>query len=213
MSATLSSISVSFAAPMFALLLLLASLARVLRYQPRGAGWCVGLGLISLGVLIIPVAGLPLARVLATVMDHWSTPLLALQVAAVGKIFFGAELLRCKDQRAMWIFGAVTGVVLYPLALGLGPVDPFAYGWHFGPLFVLVGGAAMILQWRQNRFGLVLLLAFGAWLLRVPESGNFWDCLTDPVFFFVSVGGLVSSNVARFKQPFVARRATLPSRF
>ena len=158
------------------------------------------MGLIALGILMIPLAGLPLARVLAAVMDHWSVPLLALLAAGVSKTFFGAELLRREDRRAMWVFGVVAGVVFYPLALGIGSVDPFAYGWHFGPLFVLVGCTAMLLQLRGNRFGVVLLLAFFAWLAGVAESGNLWDYLTDPVFFFVSVGALVKSVVTKSKQ-------------
>jgi hypothetical protein len=139
--------------------------------------------------------------VLAAVIDHWSVPLLALLVAGVSKTFFGAELLRREDRQAMWIFGVVAGVILYPLALGIGPIDPFAYGWHFGPLFVLVGCVAMLLQWRRNRFGFVLLLAILAWLADVAESGNLWDCLTDPVFFFVSIGALVASLGVKPKRP------------
>lgn len=196
----LAAVIVSFIAPMLALMILFAALARRLGFNPRGAGWCVGLGLIALGTLMIPVTGLPLARVLAAVVDHWSVPLLALLVAGVAKVFFGAELLRREDRQAMWIFGAVVGFVLYPLALGIGSIDPFAYGWHFSPLFVLVGVVAMILQWRRNRFGVVLLLAFYAWLVGAAESLNLWDCLTDPVFFFVSLGALVMSLVTKSKQ-------------
>ena len=201
MIAPLAAVIVSFVAPMLALMILFAMLARKLRFNPRGAGWCVGLGLIALGTLMIPVGGLPLARVLAAVIDHWSVPFLVFLLAGVSKTFFGVELLRREDRRAMWIFGVVTGVILYPLALGIGPVDPFAYGWHFGPLFVLVGIVALYLQWRQNRFGVVLLLAIIAWLAGVAESGNLWDCLADPVFFFVSIGALVASLVAKEKHP------------
>ena len=181
-------------------MILLAALARKLRFIPCGAGWCVGLGLIALGTLMIPVAGLPLARVLAAVMDHWSVPLLALLTAGVSTTFFGAELLRREDLRGLWVFGVVAGVALYPLALGIGSVDPFAHGWHFGPLFVLIGSVTLYFQWRRNRFGVVLLVAMFAWLAGIAESGNLWDCLIDPVFFFVSVGVLVKSLVTKSKQ-------------
>lgn len=97
----LAAVIVSFIAPMLALMILFAALARKLRFNPRGAGWCVGLGLVALGTLMIPVASLPLARVLAAVMDHWSVPLLVLLTAGVSKTFFGAELLRREDWRAM----------------------------------------------------------------------------------------------------------------
>lgn len=197
----LAAVIVSFIAPMLVLMILFAALARRLKFDPRGAGWCVGLGLIALGTLMFPVSGLPLARVLAAVMDHWSVPLLALLVAGVSNTFFGTELLRREDRRVMWIFGAVTGAILYPLALGVGPIDPFAYGWHFGPLFVLAGIVAVLLQWQRNRFGIVLVLAIVAWLVGVAESGNLWDCLTDPGFFFVSIGALAASLVAKSKQP------------
>ena len=201
MNTPLAAVIVSFIGPMLALIILFAALARRLRFDPRGAGWCVGLGLMALGALMIPVAGLPLARVLAAWMDHWSVPLLVLLVGGVSKTYFGAELLRRKDRQAMWVFGVVTGVVLYPLALGIGSIDPFSHGWHFGPLFVVIGIVAMYLQWRRNRFGIVLLLAFCAWLVGLSESGNFWDCLTDPVFFFISIGALVMSLVTKSKQP------------
>ncbi len=200
MIASHAAVIVSFIAPMLALMILFAALARRLQLNPHGAGWCVGLGLIALGTLMIPVAGLPLARVLAAVMDHWSVPLLTLLVTGVGKTFFETELLRHEDRRAMWVFGVVTGVILYPQALGIGSIDPFAYGWHFGPLFVLVGCVALLLQWRRNRFGVVLLLALFARLVGVTESGNFWDCLIDPVFFFVAIGALVKSVVTKSKQ-------------
>jgi hypothetical protein len=148
---------------------------------------------------MIPVAGLPLARVLAAVMDHWSVPMLALLVVGVSKTFFGTEFLRREDRCAMWVFGAVTGVVLYPLALGIGSIDPFAYGWFFGPLFVLIGCVALLLQWLRNRFGVVLLLALFAWLIGIAESRNLWDCLIDPAFFVVSIGGLILALVKKPK--------------
>ena len=180
-------ILVSFVAPMLVMMLLFASLARRFRLNPRGAGWCVGLGLVSLGLLMIPVAGVPLARVIAAVMTHWSAPLLVLLLACVGKNFFGVELLRREDRKAMWTCGVVIGVVLYPFALGVGSMDPFAYGWQFGLLAVLIGIVAMILQWRRNGFGWVLLLALILWKIGSVESDNLWDCLTDPVFFFTAV--------------------------
>ena len=200
MNSQMPSIIVSFIAPMLVLLLLFASLARRFGLNSRGAGWCVGLGLVSLGLLMIPIAGLPLARVIAAVMTHWSAPLVALLLACVGKTFFGVELLRREDAKAMWAFGVATGVVLYPMAMGVGSTDPFAYGWHFGPLFIVVGIIAMIFQWRRNRFGWVLLAAFISWQVGAAESENLWDCLVDPVFFLVAVVATCRSVITRNKR-------------
>ena len=80
--------------------------------------------------------------------------------------------------------------MLYPLALGLGPVDPFSLGWSFGPLFAGMTVVTGFLLWQGNRFGVVLVVAILAWHLGVAESGNYWDCLVDPVYFLVSLGAL-----------------------
>ena len=115
-------------------------------------------------------------------------PLTALLISGVGQRCFGSELLRRQDRQAAWIFGAVAGVALYPLALGLGPVDPFSLGWYFGPLFAGMAVVSAFLLWKRNRFGVVLVLAILAWHLGVPESGNYWDCLVDPIYFLISLG-------------------------
>jgi hypothetical protein len=105
---------------------------------------------------------------------------------------FGINLLQRKDRQAAWLFGALAGLLLYPLALGWGPFDPYSLGWRFGPLFVSVAILASVLILRRNRFGVVLVLAIAAWHLRAVESGNYWDCLIDPFYFLVSAGALGS---------------------
>ena len=156
--------------------------------RPQGAGWCLGLAGVSLGILFVPLDGLPLARCLAGLVDHWSLPLLALLAAAVVRQLLGVELLRPRDRLAAQWFGLVAGLFLYPMAVGWGPFDPYGLGWHFGPLFAAVGLLASLLLWRRNRFGIVLVLAILAWHLGVTESGNYWDCLMDPFYFLISVG-------------------------
>jgi len=192
MSSPLPAILVSFAGPALALLLLFHALARGFHRQPQGWGWCLGLTAVALVILALPLEGLPLARWLAGVVDHWSIPLLTLLATTVAEKFFGVELLRRADRQAAWVFGAAAGATLYPLALGLGAFDPYSLGWHFGPLFAFVGMVAVILLWQRNRFGMVLFLAVGAWALRLPESGNYWDCLVDPFYSLVSLGVLGS---------------------
>ena len=43
------------------------------------------------------------------------------------------------------------------------------------------------LLWKQNRFGVVLLLAILAYRLRLLESTNYWDYLVDPIGWVVSM--------------------------
>lgn len=200
MSSALPAILVSFAAPGLVLLVVFHTLGRRYRRQPQGWGWFLGSAAVALGVLALPFQGLPLARWLAGVVDHWSIPGLALLATMVSQKFFGVELLRRADRQAAWVFGAVAGVTLYPLALGLGPFDTYSLGWHFSPLFAIVGMVAVILQWWRNRFGVVLFLSAGAWALGLPESANYWDCLMDPFYFFASLG-MLGSKLSRGRSP------------
>jgi hypothetical protein len=182
---------VSFLAPALALTLLLTVVAGAGGLKPRGLAWCGGLFLASLGLAALPLQGLPLARWLAGIIDHWSVPLLALLAAAVVRRLFGIECLRRSDRLALWIFGVLAGLALYPAALGSGPLDPFSLGWQAGPLFAAMALLSALLLWRGCRLGGVIVAAIAAWHLRVPESGNYWDCLVDPIYFLVSLGALM----------------------
>ena len=190
MNPPLSAIAVSFLAPVLGLALLLDGLARVLGLRPKGPRWCSGLVLCALAIASLPCGGLPLARWLAGVVDHWSVPTIALLASALFQRLFGIDLLRRKDREAAWLFGGVAGLLLYPLALGWGPFDPYGLGWHFGPLFIGVAVLSVALISRDNRFGVVLVLAIAAWHVRVAESANYWDCLLDPFYCVVSIGVL-----------------------
>lgn len=192
MNPPLAAIILSFLVPTMDLVLLFASIARWLGLHPRGLGWCAGLALVSLALVAAPLGGLPLARWLAGVVDHWSVPSTALLAAAAVRRLFGIDLLQRLGRQAAWLFGALAGLLLYPLALGWGPFDPYSLGWHFGPLFVSIAALAVVFISRGNRFGVVLVLAIAAWHLRAVESGNYWDCLIDPFYFLVSAGALGS---------------------
>ena len=192
MNLPLASVVLSFLVPAMGLVLIFASIARLVGFHPKELGWCAGLVLFSFAIVATPLSGMPLARWLAGVVDHWSVPTTALLASACIQRFVGIELLRRKDRQAAWLFGALAGIFLYPLSLGLGPFDPYSLGWHFGPLFVSVAALASVLILRRNRFGVVLVLAIAAWHLRAVESGNYWDCLVDPFYFLVSAGALGS---------------------
>ena len=192
MNSPLAAIALSFLVPALGLLLILAGIARLAGLNPKGLCWCAGLVLFSAAIVAIPLGGMPLARWLAGVVDHWSVPSIALLTSAFIQRLFGIELLQRQDRQAAWLFGALAGLLLYPLALGWGPFDPYSLGWHFGPLFVSVAVLASVLILRKNRFGVVLVLAIAAWHLRAVESGNYWDCLIDPFYFLVSAGSLSS---------------------
>ena len=191
MNPPLAAILLSFLVPAMGLVLIFAGIARLVGLHPKGRRWCAGLVLFSLAIVSAPLGGLPLARWLAGVVDHWSVPSTALLASACIQRLFGIGLLQRDDRRAAWFFGALAGLLLYPLAFGWGPFDSYGLGWHFGSLFVSVGVLASVFILRRNRFGMVLVLAIAAWHLRAVESGNYWDCLIDPFYFVASVGTLM----------------------
>ena len=177
----------SFILPAGLLLLALVAVAnRVLR-RPVGA-WClVALTVLAFGLVALPVGGLPLARWITTFCGSPSLPLIALLATALGRRALNLNLLRQAEVRTTANFGLVAGLVLYPLAMGLGPFDPYALGWDFSALHVVVGALTVWWLWRGNRFGLVLLGAIAACQLGLMESGNYWDYLVDPICFIVSL--------------------------
>ena len=148
----------------------------------------LGFALAAVGVVLSPVGGIPLGRWLAGPNLHPSLPLLAHLVGLVWKAAFGRDLFRPQDREAAWVFGAVMGTVLYPLALGLGKFDPYSWGWSFSVLFPIIALTTIVLIWRGNRFGFLLILSILAYDLHLLESPNFWDYLVDPIYWLLSLG-------------------------
>ncbi|WP_161142819.1 hypothetical protein, partial [Propylenella binzhouense] len=80
------------------------------------------------------------------------------------------------------------GLLLYPAAIGLGPVDPYGWGfrgWELPALLALAAGFGMLR-------GAVLLpvwigLSVAAWEAGLYGSRNLWDYLIDPVAWAAAV--------------------------
>lgn len=158
---------------------------------------------------IVPVAGHPVHRWLATFYPILGVPLAALLFDVTWSGATGRPLFRDSDRRAFWAFGSAAGLFLYPMALGLGPFDPYALGWSFSWLFPSIGTLAAVLILRGNRFGYALLLALAAWHGGLLESTNLWDYVVDPAYFLLSVGAL-SGRAFRHAAP---AAPLSPSRF
>lgn len=130
------------------------------------------------------------------------TALLALALAQrlSGRIFF-----RPPDWKAAWLFGAVASLALYPMALGLTRVDPYALGWG-AELPAAMALLAVVLTLRGNRFGLLLVFPPAAFLLQIQESSNFWDALLDPFYGGISLIAVAGPALSRLRNP----RRTVP---
>ena len=184
-------------------LILLRGMQVVLgRWRPLRKGWLrlAILGLAAAAVLSLPAGSLSFAAWVRGLNANFSLPLTGLLAVAIWETEFNRNWFTPRDWTAAWLFGAVAGLALYPFALGWGPFDPYAWGWHFSPLFVASAALTTGLLWKQNRFGLLLLLAILSYNLRLLESTNYWDYLVDPLYCAISLAAL-SLHFLRLPSP------------
>lgn len=179
---------------LFPFLLIMLLLQKLLRWVGKSAGgWWKTLILIviSTTIIIIPLGGIPLARWAITLNANFSIPFTAILFGKVWEKAWGKVLFNKKALLSFWVFGAAMGVVLYPMALGLGPFDPYALGWGFSPLFIFLMVLTIFLLYKRNRLGIVLMLCILSYNLQLLESPNLWDYLVDPFYVIVSLIGLI----------------------
>ncbi|MCY3878407.1 MAG: hypothetical protein OXF74_04415 [Rhodobacteraceae bacterium] len=78
----------------------------------------------------------------------------------------------------------LVGILLYPMALGLGAFDPYALGYH--PSSALVVAAAAAAAWWCPGLRLIavwLTSALLAHTFQIGDSDNLFDYILDPVLF------------------------------
>ncbi len=148
----------------------------------------------------VPVAGSTAAQWLRSVLGDLSVLTLVLFADILARRLWNRTLLEPASRTALLLSVAVVGVVFYPMALGVGPVDP--YRWGFAPMgLVAVLCLASIVAWLRRARGLAvfLLLPLLAYNLHLLESDNLWNYLLDPllvVYALVQGAGVV---LRRFK--------------
>ncbi|MCX7403374.1 MAG: hypothetical protein NTY87_09770 [Planctomycetia bacterium] len=178
--------------------IVLAALARVTRLEQL-LGWAglpVAVGALSL----VPINGLPLGRWLHGFSLNLSIPCLALLLDYSLSPLLSQPLLDKRGRRTGIFCGLLAGFLLYPLALGLGPFDPYVLGWSSPGVAAVAAGIGFVLLLQTNRFGFVLLAAGGAWQMRCLESTNAWDYLVDPVYCLLCLGNFSGQAMTAFTQ-------------
>ena len=97
---------------------------------------------------------------------------------------------------------ALSGLIFYPLALGLSPIDPYAWGYfnnihaYTAPLLFLLTLFSLLIYafYKKDLMTLICLLgASQAFQLNILESRNLWDYLLDPVIFIFSLFSVIVS--------------------
>lgn len=173
--------------------------------------WAVQLLFLACCIGAYPsVQGLSIPRWVAGVIPGFSIPFLAVLLHATVRHLGGRGLFQPADLRNLWILGVIAGVLLYPMALGLGPWDPYASGWGLGWVFGVAGAASALLIVQGNHAGCVLLATIIAWHLRGLESSNYWDYLVDPVFFLVALAMVLWRSKANRQSEMSNSRSQIP---
>ncbi len=170
------------------LLVMLAGQSIVGLFKKNQCGWrmTLTLGFLSALIVVFPYGGLFLSRWLISINANFSIPLTALVFSKVWENASGIRLLDRKVFLSSCIFGITAGLALYPMALGLGRLDPYEFGWSFSWLFVLLMVITLMLVFMKNRFGVVLVACILGYDLQLLESPNLWDYLVDPFLMLFS---------------------------
>jgi len=149
--------------------------------------WLV-LPIIFFSLMVIPLNGLPMAAFVRGITGDLSIMTLVLLGAWWMKSCCNYEISGSNEGALLMIGLSVVSLLLYPMALGATPFDPYRLGYGnliFVSALLLVTGYA----WYKARslITVSLSLAVLAWGCHWYESDNLWDYLIDP---FVSVYAL-----------------------
>ena len=98
------------------------------------------------------------------------------------------EWLHPREFRATSRFVLAFALFLYPMALGIGPFDPYDLGFR-SPLVVMAAGVLASLAWKAGlRLPVIcLVVAMGGFAAQLLASQNFWDYLLDPFVVVLAV--------------------------
>jgi hypothetical protein len=93
---------------------------------------------------------------------------------------------------------ACIAIVFYPLALGFGMIDPYAWGYGSSLFFIAVLLFAVVCglaNWSQGVW--IIAIAILAWAAHWHESANLWDYLLDP---FLAIWALMALFGALYRR-------------
>ena len=179
-----------------AVLLGLPGIARLRRAHPTPTL------LAAVVAALVPFGALPAAGYLRGIVGDLSVTTVLLLLRSLLRPALGWPAIDARSRLALEILVVAGGLVLYPLALGSGPFDPYRLGyanpWFLGGLLALAVAAGLR---RLTLVAWCLALAVLAWAVGVYESRNLWDYLVDPLVAAWGLGALLLRGVQALRRP------------
>jgi hypothetical protein len=174
-----------------AVLIVALGVAAGRRLGLRRSGLAVLAGASALAALV-PIGALPAAGLLRGVIGDLSLATLVLLLRGLARDIRDGDPADSRLPLALQGLVVVAGLVLYPLAPGLGAWDPYRLGygnpWFLATLLALAL-TALVLDAPLVTF--CTALGVLAWSLGAGESRNLWDYLIDPLVFAWAASALL----------------------
>ena len=179
--------------------IVLAWLAQGLFFKEDGSGRIVALRalvcFVLANLLFWPVFTLftPLELPLAAYVRGFTGELSITSMLLLWTAYFSPKEIHVPAVMKVWI--ALVAIAFYPLALGVGMIDPYA--WGYGSITLLAGVlATALVAWLagSNRIAIILAVAILAWTVGWHESTNLWDYILDPFLGLWAIGSLIRSS-------------------
>jgi hypothetical protein len=178
--------------------IVLACLTQAVFFKAEGRARLVALRVIVCFVLanllFWPIFTLfsPLELPLAAYVRGFTGELSITAMLLLWTAYFSPKEIHVPLVMRLWI--ALVAIAFYPFALGIGMLDPYAWGYGSIALLAAVIATALI-AWLagSNRIAIILALAVLAWAVGWHESSNLWDYILDPFLGLWAIGSLIRS--------------------
>lgn len=169
--------------------MLCAVVLRLLSWSSKANAWAPWVTAALFFALWLPVGPvqLPVLAYVRGVSSDLSITLVALACLALWRGIFKGPPVRDREKALLFFTTTAGGVLLYPLALGLGNWDAYRLGWGAPGLWLVLLVIAVVARLKKFwLLPLLLALALLAWTAGVFESTNLWDYLLDPWLFLMA---------------------------
>ena len=152
--------------------------------------------LFALLILLLPVKEVPMFYYLRGYVGDLSITSSIFLSAFIIQRGGGRLLYEVTEKQYLLWAAALTGLFLYPLALGLGQFDPYRLGYEPQLLLSILFFLAIYLWYKTYYFLLFLVTsAVLAFISGVLESANLWDYLRDGVLGLFALAGVGYAGV------------------